>query len=270
MRGWFRRSRRALSVKPSTRRPAPCRLSLEPLEERALLASGFLQTNLVSNMPGLAAVTDPQLVNPWGISAGPFWVLGQPDRLLHDLQPATGVKAGLIVTIPSAPGSPFKHATPTGMVINTDPDGSGFQRDQRDEDRPGIFLFDTLDGTIDGWIGRARPTPSSASYPKRGRSTPAWRSTPPPTPRRPAATPCCTPPTGAPARSRCTTAASSRSKGRLQGRGGPQGLPPLQRAGHQRQRLGHLRPVRPDDGRRHRHGRVRGRVQPRRRAGDEL
>src|SRR6266542_5204292 len=35
------------------------------------------QTNLVSNMPGLAATTDPDLVNPWGIASSgtsPLWV----------------------------------------------------------------------------------------------------------------------------------------------------------------------------------------------------
>ena len=35
----------------------------------------FVQKNLVSDIPGLAAHTDPLLVNPWGISksaTGPF------------------------------------------------------------------------------------------------------------------------------------------------------------------------------------------------------
>src|SRR5215218_109893 len=37
----------------------------------------YQQTNLVSDVPGLAATLDPQLVNPWGISFGPtspFWI----------------------------------------------------------------------------------------------------------------------------------------------------------------------------------------------------
>jgi hypothetical protein len=36
-------------------------------------ASGrsYVQTNLVSDIPGLAAHTDPNLRNPWGTSAGP-------------------------------------------------------------------------------------------------------------------------------------------------------------------------------------------------------
>jgi hypothetical protein len=40
-------------------------------------ADTFAQTNLVSNISGLATLTDPNLKNPWGVSHGPgtpFWV----------------------------------------------------------------------------------------------------------------------------------------------------------------------------------------------------
>src|SRR5215831_3036903 len=40
----------------------------------------FIQTNLVSDIPGLAALTDPELHNPWGIShnaTSPIWVSNQ-------------------------------------------------------------------------------------------------------------------------------------------------------------------------------------------------
>src|ERR1043165_2021740 len=39
--------------------------------------SAYRQTNLLSDIPGLAPVLDPVLVNPWGISmtaSSPFWV----------------------------------------------------------------------------------------------------------------------------------------------------------------------------------------------------
>src|SRR5215470_2795747 len=43
--------------------------------------AGYLQTNLVSDVPGLATITDPRLVNPWGMSesptGSPFWTLNQ-------------------------------------------------------------------------------------------------------------------------------------------------------------------------------------------------
>src|SRR5438552_17844008 len=40
-------------------------------------AGSYQQTNLVSDIPGLAALTDPNLVNSWGVTfspTGPVWV----------------------------------------------------------------------------------------------------------------------------------------------------------------------------------------------------
>src|SRR5262249_49798314 len=42
--------------------------------------AGYLQTTLVSDIPGLATITDPLLVNPWGMSrspTSPFWTSNQ-------------------------------------------------------------------------------------------------------------------------------------------------------------------------------------------------
>ena len=44
---------------------------------KAPTSGTVLQTNLVSDLPGVAAVQDPNLVNPWGISesgTSPFWI----------------------------------------------------------------------------------------------------------------------------------------------------------------------------------------------------
>ena len=43
-------------------------------------AATYLQTNLVSDLPGLATITDPILQNSWGIShtnTSPFWISNQ-------------------------------------------------------------------------------------------------------------------------------------------------------------------------------------------------
>src|SRR5436190_4413013 len=41
-------------------------------------AQHYQQTNLVSDLPGVAALQEPNLVNPWGIATGgatgPWWV----------------------------------------------------------------------------------------------------------------------------------------------------------------------------------------------------
>src|SRR5215471_12077734 len=49
--------------------------------QRAMIHEAKLvQTNLVSDIPGLATITDPALKNPWGVShssTSPFWVSNQ-------------------------------------------------------------------------------------------------------------------------------------------------------------------------------------------------
>ena len=67
-------------------RPLPtarsARLRVELLEDRstpsAAAPTAYLATDLVSDQPGVAPVTDPTLVNAWGISLSPnggaFWV----------------------------------------------------------------------------------------------------------------------------------------------------------------------------------------------------
>jgi uncharacterized protein (TIGR03118 family) len=129
------------------------------METRNLLSAGFVQTNLVSDIPGLAAVTDPSLVNPWGLTASTrsaFWVsdnrtglstlyngAGQPQP------PGNNPPFNpLIVTIPGA-SSAAPHGTPTGTVFNSA--GTGFNVSEGGKTGSSIFLFDTLDGTISGW-----------------------------------------------------------------------------------------------------------------------
>jgi hypothetical protein len=48
----------------------------------------FVQVNLVSDIPGLAMLTVPELVNPWGVShstTSPFWTSNQGANYRHSL-----------------------------------------------------------------------------------------------------------------------------------------------------------------------------------------
>jgi uncharacterized protein (TIGR03118 family) len=158
MRFGLRPWRRWFGTQPRVRKPRGVRLSLESLEDRSVpSATGFVQTNLVSDIPGLAAVTDPQLINPWGLSSSPtsdLWVSDNQTGFstLYDGQ---GTKAGLVVNIPNASGT-FTHATPTGTVFNTDTNPNDFQVTDSGQTSSAFFLFDTLDGTIDGWNGASK------------------------------------------------------------------------------------------------------------------
>jgi uncharacterized protein (TIGR03118 family) len=110
----------------------------------------YTQTDLVSNTSGVAPVTDPQLVNPWGISRGsgsPWWISDKATGF-STLYDGAGVKQSLIVTIP--PADPTNKNKPTGS-----PTGTIFNGSQTDfllaPGKPAVFLFCTIDGTIAGW-----------------------------------------------------------------------------------------------------------------------
>lgn len=103
---------------------------------------GYVQTNLVSDITGLAATTDPNLVNPWGIAFGPtspVWIADNGTGL-STLYTGSGQIQGLVVTIP-----PSGAGSPTGTVFNSQSMAGKFNGD--------AFLFASEDGTITGWRG---------------------------------------------------------------------------------------------------------------------
>jgi uncharacterized protein (TIGR03118 family) len=128
-----------------------------------------LQTNLVSDLPGVAAVTDPNLVNAWGISesgASPFWVSDNGAGLstLYVVPGAGNTPVSinpLVVNIPTPVGP--TGGTPTGTVFNTGAGTGAFQvtgpnKNGQQTSAPAAFLFATEDGTISGWSPGIDPT----------------------------------------------------------------------------------------------------------------
>src|SRR5438552_5273085 len=124
----------------------------------------YVQTNLVSDVPGLAAHTDPNLRNPWGTSVGPgspIWVSDNAAGVTT-LYDGAGNARPLVVTIPAAPSSGTGAVgTPTGQAFNTfDPGSSDFVISEGGggPSGPAFFLFATEDGTIAGWNPNVDPT----------------------------------------------------------------------------------------------------------------
>ncbi len=107
----------------------------------------YQQTNLASDVPGLAATTDSHLVNAWGLTrsaTSPWWVADNGTGL-STVYNGAGIPLSLVVTIPNAPGA-TDPAAPTGTVFN------GVATDFLvAPGRPAHFLFATEDGTISGW-----------------------------------------------------------------------------------------------------------------------
>jgi uncharacterized protein (TIGR03118 family) len=128
-----------------------------------------LQTNLVSDLPGVAAVTDPNLVNPWGISessASPFWI-SDNNAGLATLYGVPGGGAAPVAINPLAVSIPtpvsVTGGTPTGTVFNSASGGGAFpvsgpNKSGQATSAPAVFLFATEDGTIVGWNPGIDPT----------------------------------------------------------------------------------------------------------------
>jgi uncharacterized protein (TIGR03118 family) len=120
-------------------------------------AGPYVQTDLVSNLPGLATITDPDLVNPWGVAhsaTSPFWVSNQGTNTstLYAVTDSTQISKVNInppagnVQIPTTTSGP---QGPTGQVNNTNtatfPVGNG------GDNGSAHFIFSNLNGTISAW-----------------------------------------------------------------------------------------------------------------------
>jgi len=111
--------------------------------------SRFVQTNIVSDVPGWAPIVDASLVNAWGMSAGPatpVWVSNNGTDSTTLYKGGTlGVpfsKVPLTVAIPDG--------APTGQVFNP---GTDFMVGGA----PAKFIFASEHGFIDAWQGGLSP-----------------------------------------------------------------------------------------------------------------
>jgi uncharacterized protein (TIGR03118 family) len=115
----------------------------------------YFQTNLTSDVNGLAANLDSNLKNPWGMSFGlttPFWVSDQMTGVAT-LYNGAGTPQSLVVSTPPSPGPGA-----TGQVFAG---GLGFTMNTGGQ---ALFVFATLAGTIDAWnAGTAAATQFTAS-----------------------------------------------------------------------------------------------------------
>ncbi|HSZ60056.1 MAG TPA: TIGR03118 family protein [Tepidisphaeraceae bacterium] len=161
-----------MRAKANRRAAFPALLCVEPLESRRLLSGTVLQTNLVSDLPGVAAVQDPNLVNPWGITASgtsPFWISDNNAGVstLYSVPGAGSTPVSinsLVVSMPTPVDPLGASGTPTGTVFNLDGGAtggfkvSGFTKTGAATSAAAIFLFATEDGTIIGWNPGVNPS----------------------------------------------------------------------------------------------------------------
>jgi uncharacterized protein (TIGR03118 family) len=116
---------------------------------------GYVRTDLVSDQPGVAQLTDPNLVNAWGLSHGPdtpIWVSDNGTDVSTLYSGAVGANpvqaVPLVVDIPGG--------APTGQVFN---DTSGFR--VPGTHAPALFVFAGEDGDISAWNQSVTPITSA-------------------------------------------------------------------------------------------------------------
>ena len=129
--------------------------------------TGFVQVNLVSDIPGLATLTEPELVNPWGVShssTSPFWTSNQgtSTATLFAVTDRTTVTKVTAVNPPTGniaiPTTATGPQGPTGQVnnTNTSPTGCNVSKGiafpvNGGDAGSAHFIFANLNGTISAW-----------------------------------------------------------------------------------------------------------------------
>ena len=129
--------------------------------------TAYRQINLVSDQPGHAPLTDSDLVNAWGLAASPgtnaspgspLWVADNgSDKATLYAAGATRRSVTKVPLIVSVTG-----AAPTGQVFNSD-SSSFVVRDKQGNSGSSVFIFDTENGTIDGWSPTVNPNGTNPS-----------------------------------------------------------------------------------------------------------
>jgi len=125
-------------------------LAVSSVSASLAFADSYSWQNLQSDIPGVAAHTDPNLVNPWGMVANStgsvIWVSDNGTGV-STLYQQNGTALSLVVTIP--PASKNKDGgNPTGIVFN----GTAFFKVTKSgNSQPAKFIFAGEDGSISGW-----------------------------------------------------------------------------------------------------------------------
>ena len=160
---WLRNGKRSAPAarrrtQPSVRQRVSIRPLLEALEDRCLMSTAIVQTELVSDIPALAQNTDANLVNPWGLAASPtgaWWVANEgtgTSTVYNGQGQGQPANSPLVVNVPanSADSPAPANGSPTGIVYNAS--GTGFNVSEKNGTTgSSVFLFATTDGTISGW-----------------------------------------------------------------------------------------------------------------------
>lgn len=164
---------------PIGRRTSAMALALMLAAGAARAGDGYYQTDLVSDIPGMALVTDPNLMDPWGIAQStrsPFWISDQATSIasVYSVDPVTQQPTvlSLAPSLPNLGGAPpspppVEADGPTGQVSTS---AAGITTSATDFNftSGGVtgkagFIFANLDGSISAWKSASTPAATVAS-----------------------------------------------------------------------------------------------------------
>ena len=116
--------------------------------------ASFDWENLEGDIPGVAEITDSNVINPWGIALSPSGTIfvadngaGVATAYFQNGTPAPNFSNPLVITIPSS-ATNSDGANPTGTVWNTT---SVFKVSNGTNSLPAKLIFVSEDGMISGW-----------------------------------------------------------------------------------------------------------------------
>ena len=140
------------------RTPARTRTNKQQEPKVAIPTGTYRQTNLVSDLPGIALIEDRLLKNPWGVAlngGSPFWVVNnQTDcATLYN----GDVSGSPLIRNPALPSVSINGPTlqpmplvPTGVVANTTIDFL-IPQPTPNPPAPAQFILSTRNGAINAW-----------------------------------------------------------------------------------------------------------------------
>jgi uncharacterized protein (TIGR03118 family) len=123
-------------------------------------AGQYQQTNLISDIAGVARITDPNLVNPWGQAASassPLWVAdnGSDVSTLYSGGVNGSIPQIVSLTV-NIPGG-----APTGVVFNST---TGFVVKTATGSAAANFIFDSEAGVLSAWSGAVSGTNADVEF----------------------------------------------------------------------------------------------------------
>ncbi|MEY2542804.1 MAG: hypothetical protein QOE81_265 [Verrucomicrobiota bacterium] len=120
----------------------------------ATARASFDWENLEGDIPGVAEIKDPNVINPWGLALSPSGTIFVADNgagvatvYFQDGTPAPSFNNRLVITIPTS-STNTGDANPTGVAANNTP---FFKVTNGSNTLPAKMIFVSEDGTISGW-----------------------------------------------------------------------------------------------------------------------